>query len=95
MRLSEGGPNAPDPRWNKVDSQRLILEFCSSWQLQNICCACSIHSVTGGMLSLCSFFFFSFSVLELKLKESELGNLDIEHASPKREWLEVLASRMP
>ena len=78
MRLSEGGPNAPDPRWNKVDSQRLILEICSSWQLQNIC-ACSIHSVTGGMLSLCSFFFFffSFSVLELKLKESELGNLDI------------------
>ena len=59
MRLSEGGPNAPDPRWNKVDSQRLILEICSSWQLQNIC-ACSIHSVTGGMLSLCSFFFFLF-----------------------------------
>ena len=76
MRLSEGGPNAPDPRWNKVDSQRLILEICSSWQLQNIC-ACSIHSVTGGMLSLFFFFFFSFSVLELKLKESELGNLDI------------------
>ena len=72
MRLSEGGPNAPDPRWNKVDSQRLILEICSSWQLQNICCACSIHSVTGGMLSLCSFFFFFFG-FRIEIERVRIG----------------------
>ena len=47
------------------------------------------------MLSLGFFFFFYFSVFELKLKESELGNLDIEYASPKREWFGVLTNRMP